>query len=91
MRIEENENIVELTGEDGSVTKLEFLDLIGFDGSEYAVFIEPGENSDEVIILRVDNFGDEEDQTFSDVDDENIVNAVFGIFKDRNSDIFDFE
>lgn len=88
--MEENENIVELTAEDGSVIKLEFLDLIEYCGGEYAVFIETEADSDEVIILLAENLGAEDEQ-FSRVEDENVVSAVFELFRERNSDIFDFE
>ena len=45
---------------------------------------------DEVMILRVDSLNDE-DEIYSGVDDEETLQAVFDIFKDRYRDDFDFE
>ena len=95
--IEEDSNIVTLTDEDGHDVNFEFLDLIDYQGETYAILlpaedVEQG-NSDEVVILREDknekdNEADEE--TYVSVDDEEILNKVFEIFKDKFKDEFNF-
>lgn len=43
----------------------------------------------EVVILKVEDI-DNEKESYVSVDDENVLNAVFGIFKDKYKDEFDF-
>lgn len=86
----ETENTVVLTGENGERVVLEFLDLIEYLGNEYAVFLPTEEDSDEVVILQLENSSDDR-ETYIDVDDENVLNAVFAIFKDTYKNEFNFQ
>ena len=93
---EELDNIVTLKDEDGNDVKFEFLDLIEYEGEEYVILLptEEVEDSepDEVVILQIEkaakNANDEE--TYISVEDENVLNAVFEIFKDKFKDEFNF-
>ncbi len=93
---EELDNIVILKDEDGNDVKFEFLDLIEYEGEEYVILLptEEVEDSepDEVVILQIEkaakNANDEE--TYISVEDENVLNAVFEIFKDKFKDEFNF-
>ena len=93
---EELDNIVTLKDEDGNEVKFEFLDLIDYEGEEYVVLLpaEESEDSepDEVVILQLEKSDDEnaEEETYVSVDDENILNAVFEIFKEKFKDEFNF-
>lgn len=95
---ENDMNIIVLTDEEGNELELEYLDRVTFDGCEYAVMIpcdddESGDDSDEaadVIILRIDPGSDDTD-SYSVVEDDDILAHVFEIFKDRFKDLFDFE
>ena len=93
---EELDNIVTLKDEDGNDVKFEFLDLIDYEGEEYVVLLpaEEAEDSepDEVVILQLEKSDDEnaEEETYVSVDDENILNAVFEIFKEKFKDEFNF-
>ena len=93
---EELDNIVTLKDEDGNDVKFEFLDLIDYEGEEYVVLLpaEEAEDSepDEVVILQLEKSNDEnaEEETYVSVDDENILNAVFEIFKEKFKDEFNF-
>lgn len=75
-----------LTDENKNRITAEFLEQINYDGREYAVMLEDG--ADEVLIFAYSEKDGEE--CFSDVTDGEI-DAVFGIFRDNNSDEFDFE
>ena len=93
---EELDNIVTLKDEDGNDVKFEFLDLIDYEGEEYVVLL-PAEESedaepDEVVILQLESESEDEDgeETYVSVDDENILNAVFEIFKEKFKDEFNF-
>ena len=93
---EELDNIVTLKDEDGNDVKFEFLDLIEYEGEEYVVLLPAEEEEDaepdEVVILQLEKGSDEnsEEETYISVDDENVLNAVFEIFKEKFKDEFNF-
>lgn len=93
---EELDNIVILNDEDGNEVKFEFLDLVELDDEEYVVLLpitEEGEEDEgEVVILKLeDNDDDEsEEESYVSVDDEDTLNKVFEIFKEKFKDDFDF-
>ena len=93
---EELDNIVTLKDEDGNDIKFEFLDLIEYQGEEYVVLLPAEEEEDaepdEVVILQLEKGSDEnsEEEKYVSVDDENILNAVFEIFKEKFKDEFNF-
>lgn len=87
----ELDNIIVLNDEDGNEVKFEFLDLIELDGEEYVVLLPTEEDSDEVVILKVeDSEDDEEMENYVSVDDEETLNQVFEIFKEKFKDEFNF-
>lgn len=88
---EKLDNIVTLSDEEGNEVKFEFLDLIDYQGKEYVVLL-PAEESDEaeeVVILEVEST-DFEEESYTSVEDEETLNAVFEIFKEKFKDEFDF-
>ncbi len=93
---EELDNIVILNDEEGNEVKFEFLDLIELDNEEYVVLLpvtEEGEEEEgEVVILKVeDNDDDEsEEESYVSIDDEDTLNKVFEMFKEKFKDDFDF-
>jgi len=88
----EEDNIVILNDEDGNEVKFEFLDLVELDDEEYVVLLpvtaEGEEDEGEVVILKVDEESDEE--SYVSVEDEETLNKVFEIFKEKFKDDFDF-
>ncbi|MBR3697638.1 MAG: DUF1292 domain-containing protein [Clostridia bacterium] len=90
---EEDSNIVILNDEDGNEIRFEFLDLIEYESEEYVVLLpvdEDGENEDgEVVILKLED-SEGEEESYVSVDDENVLTAVFEIFKDKFKDEFNF-
>ena len=90
---EELENIIVLNDEDGNEVKFEFLDLVDYEGEEYIVLLptEEDEDNDEVVILKVEDVeGNPDMETYVSVDDEDTLNAVFEIFKEKFKDEFNF-
>ena len=89
---EELDNRIVLTGEDGSELCFEFLDLIEYEGGEYVVLlpeVEEGADDDgEVVILKVEAY-DDDTESYVAVDDD-VLNAVFEIFKAKFMDEFNF-
>ena len=88
---EELDNIIVLNDEEGNEVEFEFLDLIEFEGEEYVVLlpVEETEDAGEVVILQVEDI-DTEEESYTSVEDENVLNKVFEIFKDKFKDEFNF-
>ena len=89
------DNIVILNDEDGNEVKFEFLDLIDLDDEEYVVLLpvtaEGEEDEGEVVILKVEDTDEESDEeSYVSVEDEETLNKVFEIFKEKFKDDFDF-
>ena len=93
MEGEEIDNIVILNDEEGNEVQFEFLDLIEYDREEYVILLpveeEVSEEPGEVVILKLENTSDEE-ESYVSVDDEEILNNVFEIFKEKFKDEFNF-
>ncbi len=93
---EELDNIVILNDEDGNEVKFEFLDLVELDNEEYVVLLpvtEEGEEEEgEVVILKVEDNDDEDsdEESYVSIEDEDTLNKVFEIFKEKFKDDFDF-
>ena len=83
------------TDEEGNEVKFEFLDLVELDEEEYVVLLpvsEEGEEDEgEVVILKLeDTDEDSEEESYVGVEDEDILNKVFAIFKEKYKDEFNF-
>ena len=93
---EELDNIVVLNDEDGNEVKFEFLDLIELDDEEYVVLLpvtaEWEEEEGEVVILKVEDNDDEnsDEESYVSIEDEDTLNKVFEMFKEKFKDDFDF-
>ena len=87
---DEEVNILSLTDENGEETEFEYLDCIEYEGKEYLVLMPADEESNEIVILEVEPV-DEETENYLSVSDENVLNAVYDIFKDRYKDVLTFE
>lgn len=87
---EEEVSILTLTDENGVETDFEYLDSIEYEGTEYLVLLPAEEESNEIVILEVEPV-DEENENYLAVQDEDILDAVYEIFKSRYQDILTFE
>lgn len=93
---EELDNVIVLNDEEGNEVKFEFLDLVELDEEEYVVLLPIAENEEaegdgEVVILKLeDTEEDSEEESYVGVEDEEILNKVFSIFKEKFKDEFDF-
>ena len=88
---EDNGNYITLTDDDGNEVSFEFLDLIEYKSHEYVVLLPFDDESDEVVILEIKETEDSELEEYLSVDDEEILNTVFEIFKEKFKDEFNFE
>jgi hypothetical protein len=66
------------------------LDCIEYEGKEYLVLIPAEEDANEIVILEIEPV-DEENENYLAVEDEAVLNAVYGIFKERFADVLTFE
>ena len=92
---EDLDNVVILNDEEGNEVRFEFLDLVELEDEEYVVLLpiaEEGEEEEgEVVILKVEDTDEESDEeSYVSVDDEDTLNQVFEIFKEKFKDDFDF-
>ena len=87
---EEEVSILTLTDENGQDTDFEYLDCIEYQGKEYLVLMPAEEKSSEIVILEVEPV-DEELENYLSVSDEAILDAVYGIFKEKFQDVLTFE
>ena len=95
MENEELDNIIVLNDEQGNEVKFEFLDLVELEEEEYVVLLpvsEEGEEDEgEVVILKLeDTDEDSEEESYVGVENEEILNKVFAIFKEKYKDEFNF-
>lgn len=89
---EELDNIIVLNDEEGNEVEFEFLDLIEYEGEEYVVLLPTNEEDDagEVLILKLEDTDSEEEESYVSVENEEILNKVFEIFKEKFKDEFNF-
>ena len=88
--LEEEENILTLTDENGEETEFEYLDCIAYEGKEYLVLTPTDDEAGQVVILEVEPV-DEENENYLSVEDEDILGEVYSIFRERYKDVLTFE
>ena len=87
--MEENDRIVTLTDEDGNEIDFEFLDTVEYNGAEYGVFLPCDDEEGLVTILKFDSTEDDDTDSFSEVESEDVLQAVFDLFMEKNPDMAD--
>ena len=91
---EEYTNVITLTDSDGSDVDFEVLDIVPYREHEYVVMLPVDDESDspEAVILELlEAEEDNEEDMLQGVEDEEILNAVFNLFMEKNADEFQFE
>lgn len=88
-----NNNLITLENTDGENKNFEFLDLIKYHGREFVVLYPVDSDTVQsglVLILELESVNNVE-ETYSSVDDDKILKAVFKKFKKSSKDRFIFE
>ena len=86
---EELDNIVVLTDDEGKDTEFEWLDTVEMGEEQYIVLLPTDdEDAEEVVILKME--AEDETENFIPVEDEEELNEVYELFKERNKENFDF-
>ena len=92
------DNIIVLNDENGEEVQFEFLDLIEYQDNRYVVLLpvegEDSNNEDdagEVVILKVDHLNlddpNDNEESYSSVEDEETLNTIFEIFKEKANSV----
>jgi uncharacterized protein YrzB (UPF0473 family) len=81
------DDIIILVDENGQEQEYELLDTIEYEGERYVVLIRDDEET--VDILKVESEEDEELSLVTCEDD--VVEEVYHIFKEKNTENFDFD
>ena len=87
---EEEAAILTLTDENGNDQNFEYLDVIEYQGKEYLVLMPADEEETHIVILEIEPV-DEENENYLSIDDEDLLNTVYGLFKEKYKDILTFE
>lgn len=87
---EEEGNIITLTDPDGNDVEFELLDSIEYKDEIYLILIETVDDEGVTILKLVEGENEEDDELVT-LEDEEVAEAVYEIFKERNKDFFDFE
>ena len=88
--MQEEDNLLTLTDENGEETEFEYLDSVEYEGAEYLILTPTGEESGQVVILQVEPV-DEETENYLALEDEALLNAVYAIFRERYKDVLTVE
>ena len=75
-----------LRDDNGKEVGCEYFDSIEYQGEEYAVLLLKDEEEGELVFMHVLS-----DRQFEPLKDQETLNALFGIFKERHAELFDFE
>ena len=88
---EEEASIIVLEDDLGNEVEFEYLDVIEYEGVEYLYLIPADEeDGDDVVILKITSI-DDETESFEGIDDEELLETLFELFKDKWKDEFNFE
>ena len=75
------DDIIILVDENGEEQEYELLDTVEYEGGRYVVLIQ--DDDDEVSILQIES---EEDE-----DEDAVIEEVYQIFKEKNTENYDFD
>ncbi len=85
----EEGSLILLSDKNGNSAYFEFIEMTVVDNSEYAVLLEDGD--DMVTIMRFEEKSSDGKEHYYSVDDDEVFERVFNIFKEEFADEFDFE
>ena len=86
---DEEVTILTLHDDEGNEEQFELLD---YQDKQYIVLFPVEDDDMEIVILQVEEIeGNDEEEAYVAVEDEAILDSVYGIFKERFKDEFEFE
>lgn len=81
--MEEFDDIIVLNDEDGNEVRFEFLDIIEYEGEEFVFLLPVEDESGEIIVLKIADTDDPDEDTYLGIEDNDLLQKVFGIFKEK--------
>jgi uncharacterized protein YrzB (UPF0473 family) len=85
------DDIITLTDEDGNQIQALYLDTVEYEGQEYAALMTlQSDESGEILIFRIEDSEYEDMDDYVPVEDDRILEAVYGIVKERFGDDLTF-
>lgn len=87
---EEESSILTLTDENGQDVDFEYLDCLTYQDKEYLILMPADEAETQIVILEVEPV-DDENENYLAVEDEAVLDAVYGMFKEKYKDVLTFE
>lgn len=90
-KIMEESNIVVLQDESGMDQRFEFLDLIQYKNQRYVVLLPEENDGDGTVVVLMLEKCEGEKEIYVSVESEEVLNAVYCIFKEKYKDEYDFE
>ena len=82
--------LITLEDEEGNEVEFEFLDVVEYEGEEYVVLIENDEEADEGVILKINPIDDDTEE-YTSIEDEDLLEKLFEIFKQKYEGEINFE
>ena len=89
---EEEIQIFEFQDDEGNVEKFEFLDVIEYEGKDYAVLLPVTDDEDALMvhILEIVEELDSEYDTYIGIDDQELVDKIYAAFMEKHKEDFNF-
>ena len=87
---EEEMSILSLTDENGNEQNFEYLDVIEYEGKEYLFLLPAEDESAEIVILEIEPV-DEENENYLAIEDMELLEKLYEMFKEKFQDYFTFE
>lgn len=87
---EEESSILTLTDENGVDTDFEYLDCLEYQGKEYLILTPAEDEETNIVILEIEPV-DEENENYLAVEDEEALDGVYALFKEKYKDVLTFE
>ncbi len=88
---EENENLIEITDDDGNVIKCELYDIIEFENQQYALLTEADSEEDEPEVVLMKYTEEGEDSYFETIDDDDEFERVSNYIENLDDEDTDEE
>ena len=89
---DEEVTILTLHDDEGNEEQFELLDLVDYQDKQYIVLFPVEDDDMEIVILQVEEIeGNDEEEAYVAVEDEAILDSVYGNFKERFNNEFEYE
>lgn len=79
--MEENKIVIDCYDKEGNIHKYRLLDLVNYEGKEYAVAIKDGENNVNVEIFDLKHSDDRSATLYTPLNNEYIFHQIYTLFK----------